>query len=70
MNPDLAKALGEIEKGAERHLQARRAEFECLQQEMGNKQKIVGHIEKKEEPEEEQEVTEEVQMEKVADAPV
>ena len=33
---------------------------------MGNKQKIVGHIEKKEEPEEEQEVTEEVQMDKMA----
>ena len=50
MNPDLAKALGEIERGAERHLQARRAEFERLQQELGERQKIVSHIEKIEEP--------------------
>ena len=30
MNPDFAKALGEIEKGAERHLQSRQSEFEQL----------------------------------------
>ena len=46
MNADLAKALGEIERGAERRLQARRAEFERLQQELGERQKIVGHVEK------------------------
>ena len=54
MNPDLAKALGEIEKGAERCLQAKRVEFEKLQQELGERQKIVGHVEKKEEPGEEE----------------
>ena len=54
MNLDLAKALGKIEKGAERRLQAKRAEFEKLQQELGERQKIVGHIEKKEEPGEEE----------------
>ena len=64
MNPDLAKALGEIEKGAERPLWARRAEFKGLQQEMGEKQVIVGHIEKKEEPQEE-EATEGIQAEKM-----
>ena len=52
MNPALAEALDEIEKGAERRLRARRAEFQQLQQELGEDQKIVGHIEKKEEPEE------------------
>ena len=51
MNPDLAKALGEIERGVERHLQAKRMEFERLQQELGEGQKIVGHVEKVEEPE-------------------
>ena len=76
MKLDLAKALGEIEKGAERHLQVRQAEFEKLQKEMGNKQVIVGHIEKIEEPEEEEvmedkqveeeEVMEDVQVEKTA----
>ena len=50
MNPDLAKALGEIERGAERRLQAKRVEFERLQQELGEGQKIVSHVEKIEEP--------------------
>ena len=50
MNPDLAKALGEIERGAERRLQAKRVEFERLQQELGEGQKIVGHVGKIEEP--------------------
>ena len=54
MNPDLAKALGEIEKGAERRLQVKRAEFEKFQQELGERQKIVGHVEKIEEPGEEE----------------
>ena len=54
MNPDLAKALGKIEKGAERRLQAKRAEFEKLQQELGERQKIVSHMEKIEEPGEEE----------------
>ena len=52
MNLALAEALDEIEKGAERWLRARRAEFQQLQQELGEDQKIVGHIEKKEEPDE------------------
>ena len=51
MNLDLAKVLGEIERGAEQGLQAQQAEFEQMQHEMGNKQVIVGHIEKQEEPE-------------------
>ena len=63
MNPDLAKAIGEIERGAERQLRARRAEFEQMQSEMGNKQVIIGHIEKQEEQEIE-EVTEEAQTKK------
>ena len=50
MNPDLAKALGEIERGAERHLQAKRVEFERLQQELGEGQNIISHVEKIEEP--------------------
>ena len=54
MNPDLAKALGEIERGAERRLQVKRMEFERLQQELGEGQKIVGHVEKVEEPEAEE----------------
>ena len=52
MNPALADALGKIERGAERHLQARRAEFEQMQQKLGMGQWIVSHIEKKEEPDE------------------
>ena len=50
MNPDLAKALGEIEKGAEQRLQERRMEFKKLQQQMGTEQRIMEHTEKKEEP--------------------
>ena len=51
MNPDLAKALGEIERGVEKRLQAKKAEFKKLQQELGEGQKIVGHVEKVEEAE-------------------
>ena len=51
MNRDLAKALGKIERGAERRLQAKRVEFERLQQELGEEQRIVGHVEKVEEAE-------------------
>ena len=50
MNPDLAKVLGKIERGAEKRLRAKREEFERLQQELGKGQKIVGHVEKVEEP--------------------
>ena len=66
MNLDLAKALGEIEKGAEQRLRVRRVEFEQLQQEMGEKQVIVGHIKKKEELQEE-EAMEGVQAEKTVE---
>ena len=70
MNPDLAKALGEIERGVEKRLRAKRAEFEKLQQELGEGQKIVGHVEKVEEAEAreieivqvEEDVTAEVKM--------
>ena len=51
MNTDLAKALDKIERGAEQRLWARRAEFEQMQCEMGNKQVIIGRIKKQEEPE-------------------
>ena len=44
-------------------MQARQAEFEQMQKEMGNKQVIIGHIEKQEEPEVE-EVMEDMQAEK------
>ena len=44
----MAKALGEIERGAERRLQAKRVEFERLQQELDEGRKIVGHVEKTE----------------------
>ena len=77
MNPDLVKALGKIERGAEWRLWERRAEFEQMQCDMGNKQVIVGHIEKQEEPEIEEvmvephakkeKVTETTQAEKAAE---
>ena len=54
MNPDLAEALGEIERGVERCLQVRGIEFERLQQELGEGQKIVRNVEKVEEPEAEE----------------
>ena len=54
MDPDLAKALGEIERGVERWLQAKRVEFKRLQQELGEGRKIVRHVEKVEEPEAEE----------------
>ena len=62
MNPDLVKALGEIERGAEQCLQARQVEFQQMQKEIGNKQVIVGHIDKQEEPD--IEVMENMQAEK------
>ena len=64
MNLDLAKAWDEIEQGAKRQLKARRAEFKQLQKQMGDKQQIVSHIEKKEEPEQVEQL-EDVQAEKV-----
>ena len=58
-------------------LRARRAEFKQMQCEMGNKQGIVGHIEKQEEPDveevmmethmKEEKVTEPTQAEKVTE---
>ena len=51
MNPELAKALGEIERGAERCLREKQEKIERMQEDMGNKQVVIGHIEKKEEPE-------------------
>ena len=66
MNPDLAKAWDEIEQGADRQLKARRAEFAQLQKQMGDKQQIVSHIEKKEEPEQVEQL-EDVQAEKVTE---
>ena len=77
MNPDLTKALGEIERGAEQQLRVQRAQFKQMQREMGNKQVIVGHIEKQEEPEVEEvtpgthtkqdKVTDTTRVEKVAE---
>ena len=51
MNLELAKALGEIERGAERHLRARREQLKHVQQEMGNKQAAAAHTEETEDTE-------------------
>ena len=63
MNPDLPKALCKIERGVERCLQAKRVEFERLQQELGKGQKIVGHVEKVEEPEAEEAAVQALEIE-------
>ena len=50
MNPDLEKALGEIERGAERRLRARQKQLAQIQQEMTSKQAAATHAEETEEP--------------------
>ena len=66
MDPELAKALGEIERGAERRLRARRQQLDQIQQEMGSKQAAVARAEETEEPDI-QEVNPEAQTEDVRD---
>ena len=66
MDPELAKALGEIERGAERRLQARRQQLDKLRQKMGSKQAAVARAEEAEEPDI-QEVNPEAQSEDVRD---
>ena len=66
MDPELAKALGEIERGAERRLRARRQQLDQIRQGIGSKQAAVARAEETEEPEV-QEVNPEVQSEDVKD---
>ena len=66
MDPELAKALGEIERGAERRLQARRQLLHKMRQEMGSKQAAVARAEEAEE-QDIQEVNPEAQSEDVRD---